>query len=64
MKHDYSLEDLRAGRYDFVDFGCSNGKSLDFGAKRLGGIAGIGIEQSGQTVKIEVEPVTRRQNQT
>lgn len=37
------VNNLDLGEYDFVDFGCSNGKSLDFCALTFGG-NGVGID--------------------
>lgn len=51
MKEDYSIKSLNIDEYDFVDFGCSTGRSLSFGEKKLGGKRGIGIDIDIEKVK-------------
>ena len=49
------LDDVKAGKFDFVDFGCSNGQSIEFGMKRLGATTGIGIDRDEAKVKTALE---------
>ena len=42
-------------RYDYLDFGCSNGNSIDFGAVQFGGHTGLGID-------IDPEKIATAQN--
>lgn len=44
-------EILSAKRYDYVDFGCSNGGSLKFGRDKLGGTVGIGLDIDPAKIK-------------
>jgi polysaccharide pyruvyl transferase WcaK-like protein len=45
-------ERLLAGKgYDYIDFGCSKGGSLAYGAKVLGGVRGIGLDVSASKVE-------------
>jgi len=39
-----AISSLRAGSFDFLDFGCSNGGSIAFAQKYLGGVRGLGID--------------------
>jgi len=38
------LQQLKAGTYDFLDLGCSNGGSIDFAVRQLGGKRGAGVD--------------------
>jgi Methyltransferase domain len=42
---------VRAGGFDFVDFGCSNGDSIRLGKSRFGGTRGLGIDIDEKKVK-------------
>lgn len=46
---------LTSGRFDFIDFGCSKGGSIEFARKALGGTNGFGIDLS----KAKVDEATR-----
>ena len=37
--------------YDFVDFGCSKGGSIDFAVKKLGGSRGVGLDVDPRKVE-------------
>lgn len=42
---------LRSGTYDFIDFGCSNGASMEFAGKTLGARRGLGIDIDAKKVE-------------
>lgn len=44
-------EILGANTYDYIDFGCSKGGSLNFGQKVLGGTRGIGLDVARDKVE-------------
>lgn len=50
------LAKLKSGEYEFIDFGCSQGKSLRFGIDRIGARRGVGID-------IDPKKVTATQEQ-
>ena len=38
------LNDLNIDKYDYIDFGCSNGNSISFGVDKFNGTRGIGVD--------------------
>ena len=50
-ERDFDVE-IRAGRYDFIEFGCSNGGSLQLGLKKFGGTNAVGIDIDANKVAV------------
>lgn len=46
---------LLSGHFDFLDFGCSTGGSIDFARKYLGGVKGLGLDNSPTKVALARE---------
>lgn len=51
LEDDLSINSINFDDYDFLDFGCSAGKSIIFGQNKFGGKRGIGIDIDLEKVK-------------
>ncbi|MDO5852245.1 MAG: methyltransferase domain-containing protein [Methanobacteriaceae archaeon] len=46
-----NLDKFNINNYDFIDFGCSNGNSLNYGVNKFNGNKGIGIDIDPEKIK-------------